>query len=91
MPLLSLPGRQMAMLRAQGLYGEEAGTARATFAVNIADPDVSNLSRTTLKPSGGMLTVTAGISPRPWWMYLVALGFAVALIEWWTWLRRITV
>ena len=90
-PLLSLPGRQMAMLRAPGLYGEEAGTARATFAVNIADPDVSNLSRTTLKPSGGMLTVTAGISPRPWWMYLVALGFAVALIEWWTWLRRITV
>jgi hypothetical protein len=31
------------------------------------------------------------MSPRPWWIYLAALAFAVALVEWWTWLRRITV
>jgi hypothetical protein len=90
-PLLSLPGRQMAMLRAPGLYGEEAGGARASFAVNIADPDVSTLARTTIGSSRGTVTVTSGMSPRPWWIYLLALAFAGVLLEWWTWLRRITV
>ena len=35
--------------------------------------------------------VASGASGQPWWMYCAALAFAVALIEWWTWQRRITV
>jgi hypothetical protein len=79
------------MLRSPGLYTAEAAASRTTFAVNIADPDVSNLSRSTLASGEATVAVTEGISPRPWWLYLIALAFAAVLVEWWTWLRRITV
>ncbi|HYT64963.1 MAG TPA: BatA domain-containing protein [Vicinamibacterales bacterium] len=90
-PLLYLSGQRVAVLRAPGLYGEEAGDARASFAVNITDPDVSNLARTTISASHPAVAVSAGMSPRAWWVYLVFLAFGIALLEWWTWLRRITV
>jgi len=64
---------------------------RSTFAVNVADPDVSNLSRTSIDATRPALHVTAGITPRPWWIYLAVLAFTALLLEWWTWLRRITV
>jgi hypothetical protein len=90
--LLALSGQRFAVVRAPGLYAEEAGEARGTFAVNIADPDVSNTSHTTTSTAArASVAVTAGMSPRPWWIYLAALAFAIALVEWWTWLRRITV
>jgi hypothetical protein len=91
LPLLAVSGQRIAFLRAPGLYDEEAGDAHGRFAVNITDPDVSNLQRTTANSSRPAVTVSAGISPRPWWVYLAALAFAIALLEWWTWLRRITV
>jgi hypothetical protein len=92
-PLLNLHGEPAALLTRPGIYTAEAsGGAAAKFAVNVVDPDVSNTGRTTLG-SGGLqaIAVTAGVSGHPWWMYLVALAFAAALLEWWTWLRRITV
>jgi hypothetical protein len=90
-PLMALAGQRVGLLRAPGLYAEEAGDARASFAVNIADPDVSNLTRTTIGASHPAVAVSAGMSPRPWWIYLAAVAFAIVSIEWWTWLRRITV
>jgi hypothetical protein len=90
-PLMKLPGETSAALAAPGIYTAEAGGARATFAVNIADPAVSNLERTTATPSATVLAVSSVLPGRPWWVYLVILGFAGVLIEWWTWLRRITV
>jgi hypothetical protein len=59
--------------------------------VNIADPAVSNLERTSVSASGTAVTVSPGLPARPWWVYLVVLGLAAVLLEWWTWLRRITV
>lgn len=91
LPLVAVSGQRVALLRMPGLYGEEAGSARGSFAVNITDPDVSNLGKTTSNSARAALEVTAGISPRPWWIYLAIVAFAVALLEWWTWLRRITV
>ena len=79
------------MLRSPGLYTAEAAGARTTFAVNIADPDVSNLARSTLATGQDTVAVTEGMSPRPWWLYLIGLAFAGVVVEWWTWLRRITV
>jgi hypothetical protein len=90
-PLLALSGQRFAVVRTPGLYAEEAGEARGTFAVNITDPDVSNTAHTAAAASRAPVAVTAGMSPRPWWIYLAALAFAIALVEWWTWLRRITV
>jgi hypothetical protein len=89
--LLRFPGEAVALLGRPGLYTAEAAGVRSTFAVNIADPDVSNLSRTTIDATRPSLAVAAGLTPRPWWIYLVALAFMAAAIEWWTWLRRITV
>jgi hypothetical protein len=90
-PLIKLPGDTSAALAAPGIYTAEAGGARATFAVNIADPAVSNLERTTANPSASVVAVSGALPGRPWWIYLVILGLAGVLIEWWTWLRRITV
>ena len=91
-PLLKMGGATIASVREPGLYTADSGGARATFAVNIADPDVSNLSRTTqASGGGGAVAVRAGVSARPWWVYLAVFALAAVLLEWWTWLRRITV
>ena len=90
-PLLRIGGATIASVREPGLYAADSGGARATFAVNIADPGVSNLSRSMQGPAGGAITVRAGVSARPWWVYLVVFALAAVLVEWWTWLRRITV
>src|SRR5262249_28352487 len=90
-PLLEIGGAAIATGGGPGLYTADSGGARATFAVNIADPDVSNLSKTTQASAGGAIAVRAGVSARPWWVYLIALALAAVLVEWWTWLRRITV
>jgi hypothetical protein len=88
-PLTRLPGESIGVLRSPGLYVVEEGRSRATFAVNVADPDVSNLRRT----SAGATSAAAGNAggPRPWWLYCAVGAFAAILLEWWTWLRRITV
>jgi Aerotolerance regulator N-terminal len=89
-PLARLPGEAIGVLRAPGLYTAEGAGSRATFAVNVSDPDVSNLTRTSIDAAGAALPGNAG-GQRPWWLYCVVLAFAGILGEWWTWLRRITV
>ena len=80
-----------ARLRAPGIYSADGGGARSTFAVNLADPQLSNLARTTPVAPGRLVTVAAGGSGFPWWVYCAVAAFALALAEWWTWQRRITV
>jgi hypothetical protein len=88
-PLARLPGEAVGVLRVPGLYVAEGGGSRTTFAVNAGDPDISNLTRTSAAASSESPAGARG--PRPWWLYCVALAFAAVLVEWWTWLRRITV
>jgi hypothetical protein len=91
-PLLNLHGEPTALLTVPGVYSAEAsGGAAAKFAVNVVDPDVSNLGRSTGAAGSRAIAVASGVAARPWWMYFVALAFAAAFVEWWTWLRRITV
>jgi hypothetical protein len=80
-----------AVLKQPGLYSVEAGRARDTFAVNIADPQLSNLTRTSAYASSRGQAVTAGGSAWAWWVYCAVAAFALASAEWWTWQRRITV
>ena len=89
-PLARLPGEAIGVLRAPGLYIVEGAGSRATFAVNVSDPDVSNLAKSTAGTAGAAMPGGAGV-PRPWWLYCAVLAFAAILGEWWTWLRRITV
>ncbi|HEY7475603.1 MAG TPA: BatA and WFA domain-containing protein [Vicinamibacterales bacterium] len=90
-PLLRAGDQNVVTLQQPGLYRVEAGGARGVIAVNVGDPEISNLSRTSL--SGGEQAVKAlGLaSGRPWWMYGVFLAFVLIAVEWWTWQRRITV
>ena len=73
------------------MYLADGSAARTAIAVNAGDPEVSNLLQTRLTPEERTRPVAAGLSQRPWWIYLVTLAFAIALAEWWTWQRRITV
>ena len=90
-PLTRISQTSFARLRAPGIYTAEGGGARSTFAVNLADPQLSNLTRTTPVAPGRLVTVAAGGSGSPWWVYCAIAAFVLALAEWWTWQRRITV
>jgi hypothetical protein len=90
-PLARINGVALAVLRAPGLYVVEGGGSSSTIAVNAGDPQVSNLARSSLGQSAHALPVTGGGSARPWWLYCAAAAFLLALTEWWTWQRRITV
>jgi hypothetical protein len=90
-PLVKAGDLQIVQLRRPGLYRVETGGARGVVAVNVGDPQTSNLGRTSL--AGGERPVQAAgvVSGQPWWMYGVLLAFALVAVEWWTWQRRITV
>ena len=90
-PLARVGGAALAVLRTPGLYVAEGGGARRTFAVNAGDPQVSNVARTSLTPAAQASTVTAGGARQPWWVYAAVAAFVLAVVEWWTWQRRITV
>ena len=90
-PLTRVGQTAFARLRAAGIYTAEGGGTRTTFAVNLADPQISNLTRTTPAAPGQIVTAASGASGAPWWVYCAVAAFALALAEWWTWQRRITV
>jgi hypothetical protein len=89
-PLTRFPGAAIGVFSAPGLYVAEGGGARSTFAINTADPERSNLARTNLQ-TGTTPASARGIFERQWWIGCVAVGLMLALAEWWTWQRRITV
>jgi hypothetical protein len=68
-----------------------APTDGAGHAAPAGNPDVSNLSRTSAATTRAALMVGSAGAARPWWIYCAVAAFAAALLEWWTWLRRITV
>jgi hypothetical protein len=90
-PLLRFNHSALAVLRSPGLYVADGAAARTAIAVNAGDREVSNLLRTTLTAEEQSRRVAAGVSPRPWWLYSVLVALTLALAEWWTWQRRITV
>jgi hypothetical protein len=81
----------VARLDAPGLYVLSGGGARSIVAVNVGDPQVSNLNRTTLATNQRAVTVEAGGAGRAWWVYCATIAFFLILAEWWTWQRRVTV
>ena len=89
-PLTQLTEAAFGVLSSPGLYTIESAGARNTIAVNAADPQRSNVARTTLGPG------TTAASPRnplerPWWLACAFGAFLLAFAEWWTWQRRLTV
>jgi hypothetical protein len=91
MPVVRAGGFAVATLATPGLHLVEAGGARGVVAVNVGDPEVSNLGRSSL--AGKSLPAEAASSGggRPWWTVAVMVAFLLASIEWWTWQRRVTV
>jgi hypothetical protein len=90
LPLTRVDGSAVGILRAPGLYVAEGGGARSTFAMNLADPQRSNVARSTLA-SGSSAASAQGVLDRSWWIGCAMAAFLLALVEWWTWQRRLTV
>jgi hypothetical protein len=90
-PLARVDVMAVGMLRDSGLYRVEGAGGESTIAVNVGDPLLSNLMRTPPLATAKASPVQSGASGRPWWLYLAAAAFMLALAEWWTWQRRITV
>jgi hypothetical protein len=90
LPLTRVDGAAVGILRTPGLYVAEGGGARSTFAMNMADPQRSNVARSTLA-SGSNAASAQGSLDRSWWIGCAMAAFVLALVEWWTWQRRLTV
>jgi hypothetical protein len=83
-------GQRLARIVTPGLYLAEGGGMRTALAVNVGDPQVSNTERTSL--TAETLSESAAAQANdPWWPMLITIAFVFALVEWWTWHRRITV
>jgi hypothetical protein len=80
-----------AILRTPGLYAAQEGSAQTRFAVNAGEPQLSNLLQSKLATTQHARTVASGAPARPWWLYCALGALMVAVLEWWTWNRRITV
>ena len=89
-PLTQLPESSFGVLAAPGLYTIESAGARDTLAVNAADPQRSNVAKTTLGP-GANAAPPRNPLERPWWLACALAAFVLVFAEWWTWQRRITV
>jgi hypothetical protein len=82
---------------ALGVYTAEWGSGgdaqRRRFAVNLLDPDESNLSPVSQFQVGDN-TVTAGDTrrvPFELWKVILAVGLVVILVEWWIYNRRVQI
>jgi len=89
-PVVKTGDRSVVRLSSPGLYLVEAGGSRGVIGVNVGDPDVSNLSRSSLQNTT-TAQVAAGGAGWPYWMWAVVLAFVLVATEWWTWQRRVTV
>jgi len=58
--------------------------------VNVGDPQVSNVNRTSLSDEAQAQSAAARAND-PWWPWIIGIAFLLVLVEWWTWHRRITV
>ncbi|NQW03430.1 MAG: VWA domain-containing protein [Acidobacteria bacterium] len=81
---------RLARITSPGLYLAEGGGMRSALAVNVGDPQVSNVGRTSLTEAT-LSTSAEAQANAPWWPTLIAIAFVFVLVEWWTWHRRITV
>jgi len=90
LPITRFGDAQLVRFPGPGLYLAEGGGMRTTFAVNVGDPLVSNVNRTSLSDEVQALGAAARAND-PWWPVIVGLAFLLVLVEWWTWHRRITV
>ncbi len=89
-PLVRTSDAVVARLPQPGLYLVDAAGSRGVVGVNIGDPQISNVARSSLAGLP-VSQVAAGGAGRPWWMWAVGLGFVLVAAEWWTWQRRVTV
>ncbi len=89
-PIVHAGDHAVVRLTSPGLYLVEAAGSRGVVGVNVGDPDVSNLSRSSLS-NAAAARVAAGGAGWPWWMWAIVLALLLVSAEWWTWQRRVTV
>jgi hypothetical protein len=82
--------RVLVRLRLPGLYLVEAGGSESVIGVNVGNPTIGNLLRTTL-PADARHAVLGTLGGGAWWIYGVTVALALIVAEWWTWQRKVTV
>jgi hypothetical protein len=82
--------RVLVRLRLPGLYLVEAGGSESVIGVNVGNPTIGNLLRTTL-PADARHAVLGTLGAGAWWIYGVTVALALIVAEWWTWQRKVTV
>lgn len=90
-PVTSIDSASRASLLRPGLYQIKSGGATSVLAVNVGDPDTSDLRRTRLSAESRAVSGATSSRGRPWWLIAATLALALLAAEWWTWQRRITV
>jgi hypothetical protein len=68
----------------------EVGGAQSVMTVSVNNPALSDLSRTSLRGRTGAARATF-MAGGAWWTSAVILALILAMGEWWTWQRRLTV
>jgi hypothetical protein len=72
-----------------GLYIATAGDARLPIAVNLTNPDLSNINRSALKENTAPVQTTSWLHYEVW-VYMVLAALILISVEWFTYHRRIT-
>jgi hypothetical protein len=86
----SSPGGTLFESSEPGLFYAIHDGVRSPVAVNLADPAASDVGRTRL-PARVSQDDTTGTSRLPVWTWLALAAWALLVLEWWTWQRRITI
>ena len=82
MPLSRVNGAALGVLRAPGLYVVEGGGARRTIAVNVGDPQVSNLSADDARAARARQAwCRRGASDATLVVYSAVVAFVLALLR----------
>jgi hypothetical protein len=72
-----------------GLYMASAGDTRLPIAVNVTNPDLSNVNRSAFKEDAAPVQTTSWLH-QELWVYMVLAALLLISVEWFTYHRRIT-
>ena len=78
---------------APGLFSVRSGGGEVVVSANLLDPGVSNVNASSLTQAqlDEELESIRAESTGELWLVLIGVAFALVVVEWWTYHRRMTV
>jgi hypothetical protein len=91
LPIVRLDDRVTATLDAPGLNLVQSAGGQRVVRVTLGDMRRSNLLTSAVADAAEAAPPAAPASHRPWWVGMAFVAIGLAVVEWITWQRRITV